>query len=315
MAVTEVKAEDMFQKGFDDDVGESEAVESKAIETPEKPPETVKEGQPKAESEKDNRDKGMPEIKAEEKSKEAIAEKADGDNQEYKQKWKSLQGIIRSKDVEMQRLRQEIVKAQTPLTLKTEDNSKTDSSNSELASITETLGEDMAQAINHLFDKKLSVVRGEYDKQITDIHKEYETKINPMYERAVEEGKKQHFKAIKDAHGDVNKYIVKEVDDAGAVIGVGGEILDWIEEQPDGLKDTYLDIFHGRNNRGSTDASIRLIDQFKKDRGYDKQPVPKPVINNEDAKNISGVKIRRSPINLETKINGSGSYEDGWANG
>jgi hypothetical protein len=205
---------------------------------------------------------------------DAAADKSSDDKKDddatYEQKWKSLNGILKSTETKFKNEiaqvtaeRDTLKKTVEDLSKKKEDKKDADKDSEPEDNLTAEQKALLAQYDTE-FDtvskmegikrekelKKLEKkIRADYDKRIEDLQTRLDSKVKPIEESLQKTDENEHFKFIKSGHPDFEIYR----DD--------GSILTWIETKPkylqDALKKTY--------NEGLAADVVELITDFKRE--------------------------------------------------
>jgi len=240
-----------------------------------------KSGSEKASEEKETPSEKVPEEKpkedkkpAEEKPKKEPDKKDDSKPEDFEQKWKTLQGEFSKVKKENETLKPQLEEMQSKIAEidKLQDGTKKGEAKAEQKK------EDLAELLLKLYDDLTPEEKAElsnYDEEFDVVSKSeakkraiFAKKIASYIDGAIEGSNKalltqlapflmasektteeMHFKAIKTAHEDFEKYR----DD--------GSLKTWIETQPAYLKKEFLRVY----NEGESDEVIDLFSRFKKD--------------------------------------------------
>jgi hypothetical protein len=141
---------------------------------------------------------------------------------------------------------------------------------------------------------ELKKLRQEVDEKLAALDAKVaaqESKITPVLKKAAESDEEAHFDAIRDVHGDYEKYVED------------GSIVKWIETKPKylqpALKQTY--------EKGSAEDAIDLINDFKRENDITPTPPPENVVpitrkKAEKRQALAAVDTRRGAIATQSKI-------------
>jgi hypothetical protein len=200
---------------------------------------------------------------------------ASKDNEEtYEQRWKSLQGIIKSKDEKFEFEKAQLLteldglkKTVATLSAQTDKKDKkgTDKSDSLLDNLTDEEKEALSEyekdfdsvskmeglkrdkALKKLEDKILERL----EERTAEIQEKIASRVKPIEETFQEQGKQTHFEVIRKSHSDFETHR-----DSGA-------ILKWIESKPRYLQAPMLATYE----KGEAGDVVELITDFKKESG------------------------------------------------
>jgi len=192
------------------------------------------------------------------------------DDATYEQKWKSLNGILKSTKTKFEADIAQVTAERDTLKKTVEDLSKKkeDKKDADKDSASEDDLTAEQKALLERYDTEFDTVskmegikrekelkklekkiRADYDKRIEDLQTRLDSKVKPIEESLQKTDENEHFKFIKSGHPDFEIYR----DD--------GSILTWIETKPkylqDALKKTY--------NEGSAADVVELITDFKRE--------------------------------------------------
>jgi len=137
----------------------------------------------------------------------------------------------------------------------------------------------------------LKKLRQEIDEKLAEIDTKVSARLEPVLKKAAESDEEAHFDAIREAHGDYEKYVED------------GSIVKWIETKPKylqpALKQTY--------GQGSAEDAIDLINDFKRENNIEPPPPPDNVIpiskkKTEKRQALAAVDTRRGAIAIQSAI-------------
>jgi hypothetical protein len=217
----------------------------------------------------DAADKG----KADDKGKEGKEGK--DDEQTYEQRWKSLQGILKSKDEKYEAEKAQMLAEmeslkKTVANISAEDKDKKDKKGTGKSdSIFDDLSEEDKEALAEYekdFDsvskmeglkreralKKLEDrILARLEERTTELQTKIDSRIQPVEETFKKIDETTHFKSIRESHPDFEKHR-----DSGA-------ILKWIETKPRYLQESMKATY----GQGTAEDVVDLISDFKKENG------------------------------------------------
>ena len=260
MALIEMTADTQFDEGW-----EAEEAD-KQEQDPAADPEEDKAGEkPDTESNKvELEDKEEPETKGEAGDDTQDVYKFDDPIKKRIQKVKTLEGMYNSEKKRQTQLEKELADLKTQMSVRVDEKPKEEVAAKKeegiddvfenipsLKKLKEEYGEEIAGALTDMA-KHLS---GKYENKITQIMasiKNLSSTIDPITESYTKSTSDNHYKTIKAAHDDFEKY------------RDNGEIVSWMDSLPaykkEGYKKAYSD--------GSTEEVIDLIGTFKEAMGY-----------------------------------------------
>jgi hypothetical protein len=235
--------------------------------------------------------------------KEESEDKGDPKPEDFKQKWKTLQGEFKKVKEENETLKPQLEEMQSKIAEidKLQDGTKKGEAKAEkkkedLAELLLKLYDDLTpeeKAELSTYDEEFDVVSkseakkraifakkmGSYiDQAIEGSNKALLTQLAPFLMASEKTTEESHFKAIKSAHEDFEKYR----DD--------GSLKTWIEEQPAYLRKEFQRVY----NEGESDEVIDLFSRFKKDNNIgttDKDDEKKKVEQDEKKKKLDKMEV------------------------
>ena len=140
-------------------------------------------------------------------------------------------------------------------------------------------------------EAELKKLRKEIDDKLAAIDTRVSAWLEPVLKKAAESDEEAHFDAIRETHGDYEKYVED------------GSIVKWIESKPKylqlALKQTY--------EKGSAEDAIDLIADFKRENNIEPPPPPENVIpiskkKTEKRQALAAVDTRRGAISTQSAI-------------
>ncbi len=146
----------------------------------------------------------------------------------------------------------------------------------------------------HALKKIINLVEERQDKKISEFAKAMKDVIQPLFDTIEQTSQSTHSEKIKAAHKDFEIY------------RDNGQLMDWIDEQPEFLKNSYLKVYKG----GGTQDVIDMYTKFKAEKGLvetsDNANGDGKKKTDERMKNLETVKSRTSGVN----IGSTGKAED-----
>jgi hypothetical protein len=240
------------------------------------------------------------------------------DDATYEQKWKSLDGILKSTrtkfETEIAKIateRDDLKKTVEDLSKKKEDK-KDAGKDSESEDDLTAEQKELLERYNVEFDtvskmegvklenalKKLEKkIRADYDKRIEDLQTKFDSKVTPIEASLQKTDEQSHFNLIKTGHPDFETYR----DD--------GSILTWIETKPKYLQDSMKKTY----SEGSAADVVDLISDFKRennlleDKNNDQSSDSADVIDlnkkrqeqkDKKKQDLTGVPTKRGAVNI-----------------
>lgn len=238
------------------------------------------------------------------------------DDATYEQRWKSLNGILKSTNEKYEAEKARLTSELEALTKKVEELSKVkgdkdaadkskaaeedltddqkkllEAYDSEFDTVSKMEGIKREKALKAL-EKKIT---SELEAKMSSIQEQFQTKVKPIEDNIVKSEQEAHFGAIRSAHEDFEKYR----DD--------GSILKWIETKPkyiqDSMKLTYA--------KGTTADVIDLISDFKRDNGLENNNTEHSNVINADRlkaererkkQELTSVPTRRTAVNSSRAV-------------
>lgn len=213
----------------------------------------------------------------------------------YEQKWKSLNGIIKSKEQQFQtresELLAEIEKLKTPPTPPpADDKNKKVETDLDVEALLKNLNlNDEEKAMLKEYDEEFGLVskvenlklgkaiksiygilNEGFQKQLKEVKEEFQSQLKPATEfvekttkEREEDAVSNHFNSIETAHPDYKTY------------HENGKIVEWIQSKPAYLQKGMLEVCQS----GTAEEVISLLDDFKKENNI-------PLTNNPPPDNI-----------------------------
>lgn len=238
------------------------------------------------------------------------------DEQTYEQRWKSLNGILKSTNEKFDAEKSQLLSEMDALKKKVDELSKAkgdkdaadkskvpeedltdeqkkllESYDAEFDTVSKMEGIKREKAIKALEKKLVS----ELESRMASLQDQFQTKVKPIEDNINKSEREAHFGAIRSAHEDFEKYR----DD--------GSILKWIESKPaylqGSMKQTYA--------KGKAADVIELITDYKRDNGLIKDnDSTSNVIDAERLKQerekkkqeLTSVPTRRTAINSSRSV-------------
>jgi hypothetical protein len=253
---------------------------------------------------------------------------AKDDEETYKARWESLDGIVKARDkkydedtatlkkqiddltavvnVFSEKSKKDADKSKSTEDDLTDDQKKIlDEYDKEFDTVSKMEGMKREKALSALEKKIKAELKTEFDDEVKKIREEFSTKVDPITKSIQESDKVLHFSSIETAHPGYEKYR----DD--------GSILKWIGTKPrymqPALKSTY--------ESGTAEDVIELLTDFKKENNLlednDKQPDDSNLIDlnkkkEEKKKNLTAVPLKNGSINLKqaSKDDFEGAFDE-----
>ena len=274
--------------------------------------------------------KTAPAAKADESHADAdtTKETSKDDEQTYKARWESLDGIVKARDkkydedtatlkkqiddltavvnVFSEKSKKDADKSKSTEDDLTDDQKKIlDEYDKEFDTVSKMEGIKREKALASLEKKIKAELKTEFDTEVKKIREEFSTKVDPIAKSMREGDMQLHFSSIETAHPGYEKYR----DD--------GSILKWIGAKPrymqPALKSTY--------ESGTAEDVIELLTDFKKENNLledkDKQPDDSNLIDlnkkkEEKKKNLTAVPLKNGSINLKqaSKDDFEGAFDE-----
>ena len=245
--------------------------------------------------------------------------------EDFEQKWKSLNGIIKSQETKFQtresELLAEIEKLKTPPTLPpADDKNKKVETDLDVDALLKNLNlNDEEKAMLKEYDEEFglvsrvenlklgraikavySILNEGFEKKLTEAREEFQSQLKPtteFVERTTKEREENdvnyHFTSIKDVHPDYESY------------RDSGKITEWIQAKPAYLQKGMLEVCQS----GTVDEVISLLDDFYKENNLVSSPNPQPdnVVKIDKAKEerkaaLTPPATRRGAVNPAMKI-------------
>ena len=242
-----------------------------------------------------------------------VLQKPGESDETFEQRWKTLQGIHKHdkeswetektqmlKDLEMARkVIPEPAKKPTPEEIVADAAALLDSLTPEQKEALKEYEQDfdvVSKMEGIKREVELKKLRKEIDEKLAAIDTKVSAQLAPVLKKTAESEEESHFDAIREAHGDYEKYVED------------GSIVKWIESKPKylqpALKQTY--------GQGSAEDAIDLINDFKRENSIESPPPPDNVIPIDKKKTakrqaLAAVDTRRGAIATQSKI--SDDYE------
>jgi len=248
---------------------------------------------------------------------EPTKEPVKDDEQTYKARWESLDGIVKARDLKYNEDTAALKKQIEDLTAvvnvfsekskKDADKSKSseadltddqkkllDEYDKEFDTVSKMEGIKREKALEKLEKKIKAELKTEFDEEVKKIREEFSTKVDPITKSIQESDKVLHFSSIETAHPGYEKYR----DD--------GSILKWIAGKPrymqPALKSTY--------ESGTAEDVIELLTDFKKENNLTEDNVNDQHLDNsnlidlnkkkeEKKKNLTAVPLKNGSVNLK----------------
>jgi hypothetical protein len=140
-------------------------------------------------------------------------------------------------------------------------------------------------------EAELKKLRQEIDEKLAAIDTKVSARLEPVLKKAAESDEEAHFDAIRESHGDYEKYVED------------GSIVKWIESKPKYLQPALRQTYE----KGSAEDAIDLIGDFKRENNIEPPPPPENVVpinrkKVEKRQALAAVDTRRGAIATHAKI-------------
>jgi len=251
------------------------------------------------------------------KSKVTAADPAKSSEQTYEQRWKSLEGILKSQQKKHEEETVSLKSQVEALTQKLTDLSENSGKKKGAADNSDNSDDDLSaeqKAALENYDKEFDAVAkmegikrevslkklekkilSDMETKLKEIQEQFSSKVGPIEASIQKNDEESHFDFLKSKHPDYEKYR----DD--------GSILEWIEAKPKYIRDALKTVY----NKGTAEDVVDLINDFKADNNLlenknNDQPanVNDPALEarkkEKDVKkqNLTAVMTKRGAVNL-----------------
>ncbi|HHT9136794.1 MAG TPA: hypothetical protein ACFYEK_06045 [Candidatus Wunengus sp. YC60] len=253
-----------------------------------------------------------------------VTQPSEPPKEDFEQKWKSLNGIIKSKEQQFQtresELLAEIEKLKTPptpppaddknkkveteldveallknLNLNDEEKAMLKDYDEEFGLVSKVENLKLSKAIKSIY----GILNEGFQKKLNEVKEEFQSQLKPATEfvekttkEREEDAVSNHFNSIETAHPDYKSY------------HENGKIVEWIQTKPAYLQKGMLEVVQS----GTAEEVISLLDDFKKENNIPltNNPPPDNVVEMDKAKKdrkaaLTPPQSKRSAINPNLK--------------